>query len=251
MVRILKFATFGTALACATVATQSAGAVDVFLQGASISSPVGTLYATTGSNSVREFATIVDIAVNFGIGPSATPTFGSAFCVDLFHTLYVGIDSYFPTNVQYHVAPLSSDASGNPLTASQISQISGLAAYGFSLVGSAEVDLHSKLAAIQAAIWTIEYPATAFTPDPGNVLSNLSAYTAGYVALAPSLHGTAYMITSDTPGAAQNLLVAFPGANIEPFGPSVPEPATWALMIVGFGMTGAAARRRKLRIVAA
>ncbi len=251
MVRYLKLATCGMALASAAFATQAAGAVNVYLQGASISSPVGTLYATTNGNSVREYATIVDIAVNFGTGPSATPVYGSAFCVDLFHTLYVGIDSYFPTNVQYHVAPLSTDAVGNPLSASQISQISGLAAYGFGLIGSAEVDLHAKLAAIQAAIWTIEYPATAFTPDPGNVLGNLAAYTAGYVALAPSLHGTAYMITSDTPGAAQNLLVAFKGANIEPFDSAVPEPATWALTIVGFGMTGIAARRRRTGVVAA
>ena len=28
----------------------------------------------------------------------------------------------------------------------------------------------------------------------------------------------------------------------------VPEPATWAMMIAGFGLTGAAIRRRKTRI---
>jgi hypothetical protein len=29
----------------------------------------------------------------------------------------------------------------------------------------------------------------------------------------------------------------------------VPEPATWAMMIGGFGLIGAAARRRKTRVV--
>ncbi len=32
---------------------------------------------------------------------------------------------------------------------------------------------------------------------------------------------------------------------------AVPEPATWGLMIVGFGVVGAAARRRRIAAVAA
>ena len=31
-------------------------------------------------------------------------------------------------------------------------------------------------------------------------------------------------------------------------GGSVPEPATWAMMIAGFGVVGAAMRRRKVRV---
>nr|WP_243450482.1 PEPxxWA-CTERM sorting domain-containing protein [Polymorphobacter glacialis] len=34
-------------------------------------------------------------------------------------------------------------------------------------------------------------------------------------------------------------------------GTAVPEPASWALLIAGFGLTGAAMRRRRQAIVAA
>ena len=35
-----------------------------------------------------------------------------------------------------------------------------------------------------------------------------------------------------------------------PPGPGVPEPAAWALMILGFGATGAAMRRRRTMVAA-
>ncbi len=41
------------------------------------------------------------------------------------------------------------------------------------------------------------------------------------------------------------------GGLVTAFGSTVPEPASWALMIAGFGMTGAAVRRRRTAAVAA
>ena len=242
-----KSAACGLAVMCAATAAQSAGAIEVFVQGASIPSTYGTLYSDTGGTVVQEGAALISIAVNVGTGPTAAPLFGSAFCVDLFHPIYVGLDNYYATNVQYHVTPLTTDSSGNPLTASQIDQIGGLATLGFGLVGSNAFELGSKLAAIQAAIWTIEYPSTVFSPDNANPLPNLTQYTADYLALAPTLHGTPYVINTDTPGAAQNLIISFSSTQLG----IVPEPASWALLITGFGMTGVAARRRKAGVVTA
>jgi hypothetical protein len=34
-------------------------------------------------------------------------------------------------------------------------------------------------------------------------------------------------------------------------GPAVPEPASWVMLIAGFGLTGAAMRRRRSTVVAA
>jgi hypothetical protein len=47
-------------------------------------------------------------------------------------------------------------------------------------------------------------------------------------------------------GLTRHIVSGF--ASINPI-PSVPEPATWGLMIVGFGLTGAAMRRAKVRAV--
>ena len=56
---------------------------------------------------------------------------------------------------------------------------------------------------------------------------------------------TAFQV-ADTPWATQIVVNAIGGT-----GAAVPEPASWALMIGGFGMAGAALRRRRAVAVAA
>lgn len=41
-----------------------------------------------------------------------------------------------------------------------------------------------------------------------------------------------------------------PYIQLETAGAAIPEPASWAMLIVGFGLTGAAMRRRRLAVVA-
>lgn len=171
------------------------------------------------------------IVFNYGVGPGE-PTFTVwGFCVDIYRAISSGYYSQKPENLQYHLGDLTEDGHGNALSASQVQQIYGLAALGASLAKSGAADLQNKLSGIQGAIWAIEYPT--FTID-GNT-DALDAYIAGYVAQAPSLHGAAQVLIPDD-GSTQSFVIG------------VPEPATWAIMILGFGLVGQALRQRRRQI---
>ena len=93
------------------------------------------------------------------------------------------------------------------------------------------------LSAIQGAIWKIEYGSATSGNAAGDALIN------SYVTYAQ-----AHPEASDPNGF-------YPlGANGRGFGTTqgfslgVPEPASWALMLTGFGMIGWAARRRRHRV---
>ncbi|THD57922.1 choice-of-anchor A family protein [Phenylobacterium sp.] len=88
----------------------------------------------------------------------------------------------------------------------------------------------------------------------GSVLAPDAAYLGGWGQLNGELIVNSF---SDTLGATQindgnpfagNLLGLDPAP---PHVPGVPEPAVWALMILGFGFTGAALRRRRAAFAAA
>ena len=84
--------------------------------------------------------------------------------------------------------------------------------------------------------------------------------------LASSYSGAFLTANGSTATGARNALVAgllggqayanihdavFPGGEIRGQLTAVPEPASWALMIAGFGLTGAALRRRRVHFVLA
>jgi hypothetical protein len=170
------------------------------------------------------------IVANFGLGPSDDTFTVWGFCVDIFRVANSGYFTQKPQNLQYHIGGLTDDGNGHALSAGQVQQIYGLAALGYNLIHTGASDLQNKLSGIQGAIWVIEYPT--FTVD-GNT-DALDAYIAGYVTQAPSLHGGAYALLSDT-GFDQDFVVG------------VPEPATWAMMIIGFGAIGLALRNHRRR----
>jgi hypothetical protein len=168
-------------------------------------------------------ATALNITYNFGIGPGDPDFSAWGFWTNLF--LGPGVPA------QYHVDDLTNDGHGNLLSAAQVDQIYGLAAFGSSLITIGAPDLANKLAGIQGAIWGIEYPAFTVT---GNTAA-IDGYVSSYVALAPSLHGSAYVLFSSE---SQGFVIGGVPAG-------VPEPATWALMIMGFGAAGAMVRRKR------
>jgi hypothetical protein len=160
-----------------------------------------------------------------------------AFCVDLFH-LWTGAPQTYTTGEVTHDSASFYSGDGNVLP----DLISGEIGY-LAGIGQTTSDVE-RLAGIQGAIWQIEYPAFSIGTPPGSPSS--SSYLGYYVGLAnawgashPNFHGHAngiYSIGGSGQGFGTGQGFATGG---------VPEPASWALMIGGFGLAGAMLRRRR------
>lgn len=251
------------AAGCAVAATP------VQIQTAGIYSPgivtiAGPMNAQVYSSAV-EFTSLV--------GASTTPVTLYAFCVDLYHDIAVGFDTQHDVvagagdaqagaNLAYHTAQLTVDSSTGPsgqggtaLSTAQIGEIGALAGIGGNLIKTDAADLANKLAGIQEAIWSVEYPTAegySFTANQSAVQDYMSGYVDQVVKLNAlglnSPHVTAIYANN---GATQGFVAG--GNNQGGFGAgiAVPEPAAWALMLVGLGGLGANLRRRRTAPLAA
>ena len=223
----MRYKLFG--LAAATFAATSALAGQpITITSAGIYNP-GNVSATVNGQTMTEFA----VPLTFTGSSLAHATFDAlGFCVDLPHLIYVGLGSQLQETLHYTVSPLTNDGYGNTLTGQQVHEISGLAALGFGIAGGNASDKPAQLAAIQQAIWTIEYPTATFVAT-GPYAAAQATYAAQFVAQAPTLRGYARNIVSIDGVQGQITNIA-----------DVPEPATWAMLVAGFGIVGLATRRR-------
>jgi PEP-CTERM motif-containing protein len=161
-----------------------------------------------------------------------TPQTLLAFCVDIFHRFDDGA-----VPLTYETAAVDADSDsveshgGQALSNVLSGELGYLAALGTTTADPA------RLAAIQGAIWETEYA--------GLTVSGGSSYLAYYEGLASSWG----LSRSAGAGFAQGIfpLDAVTGG----FGTTqgfmavgVPEPASWALLIMGFGLAGGMLRRR-------
>jgi hypothetical protein len=160
------------------------------------------------------------------------------FCIDLFHTINIG--SYNPA-LPYTTGTIVADSSssppgtgGNPLNPPVPGEIQALVNLG-SAYFSKGTGTNDIYAALQGAIWTIEYNTNGnnLTVDAG---STVNALIAGDIAYATA-HPASYSIA------------LYPGAGGQAFGygqgfTAVPEPASWAMMLAGFAGLGFLGYRR-------
>jgi hypothetical protein len=169
-----------------------------------------------------------------------------AFCVDLTHDISLNIGSQFTFNtpITYNSALITTNfnPSPTPLTTAQQQQIQYLASFGIGLAQSAgnpatwNQTITDALTAVQGAIWDIEYDTTITSNNKPEIITLLAQYVSdaeAYVAEhpdAPLLEGLV------SPEGAQALAIS-----------AVPEPSTWAMMILGFGGIAFVAYRRKAK----
>ncbi len=166
----------------------------------------------------------------------------TAFCVDLFDEIDLGT---FSPSLQYQTESLTTTRDvdgqqlGTGLSVTQLTQINRLVTLASGLEVNASTNA-ANLAAIQGAIWMIENPTYTVTSH-----NSLDSMTSGYItqSLFTNPVTTGYLptgvettiISSST--YHQAFTFSVPGG--------VPEPATWAMMIIGFGGVGAVRRKRR------
>jgi|GEM_PF-5701504 len=247
----------------------ASNAIQVTINGSGIYDP--DIVSVNGENA---YSAVVDFNTIVGTGQSALPQTLYGFCVDLSHVIYVGIDSapghdvashggdaqsgntldFQTSTLKYDSSGSFSGASGLTLSSTQVGEIGGLASYGRGLILNADTaspsfdsqKLSDELAGVQDAIWTIEYPSASIIATGAQKtyldygLSNASAW---------ALQGPVTTIYA-TNGATQGFVVGSsnsPSARDGFVGNfnAVPEPISWSLMFLGFGLSGMLVRRRR------
>ncbi len=174
-----------------------------------------------------------------GVTDTGKPFSIITYCFDILHNINVGFGYQAGVNYLYTSGAATSDLSGssgtgNALSATQIERMSGLAHLGASLYAHNARNLTARMSAIQSAIWTTEYGFTASQfSAPG-----AQAYYTGYQARSFPGASVPVLVSRDAQGQVIGAIQA------QGIG-SVPEPASWALMIIGFGAIGVSARRRQ------
>jgi hypothetical protein len=149
------------------------------------------------------------------------------FCDDLNHVVDVGGGQ----NLLYEVGQVTVDGNGNPLSEAVSNEMGQLANIGRKDFAKSDED---GAIAAQAAIWDLEYGVTVTSSDTtiqGDITADLKV--------------------GDNGDGYANGLIGLDGQQSQVTG-VVPEPATWAMMLMGFGGLGAAMRgsRRQQAAVA-
>jgi PEP-CTERM motif len=246
MVRV-RSAAFGLALLAGVAGASAASAADVYYVSYATTTAPSSQWQSLDIQGVMSNVAATGILLTFG-GDSPTDANQTVLtlCDDIFHDIYVPV-SYSPELV-YTAQPLAGstyfidDHGGTAtFTANQASLLGQLINEAQSIWSAPSAptlfglgDKNDEIAAIQGAIWSIEYGATV--TDAGN--SGINSAIGDFVTqFTPGLNAGVGLYSSS---GTQNQVLGL--------GPSgAPEPSVWAMMLAGLAGMGALLRfgRRK------
>lgn len=257
----VKWAFASAALAAVMVSASAASATTpVVISNGTMTNPISVKLTGSVYNGDVE-----DAPMNFTATIDGKTRDILAYCVDIYHEISTG--EYKPS-LQYETNTFKTDSNPNPqasdyLSAATIEQVDTLVNYGTALDASTKIDTTQKSideAEVQGAIWQLVSgenvtmvaasdgsgadKVTASTFD--NVIDELSSanYKSYFLSGYSSIGDTTTFITPiDYPNKKGTQAFLFAGG--------VPEPASWAMMICGLGLVGAALRRRRTAVAVA
>jgi PEP-CTERM motif len=244
----MKVLTLALASTAAVLAASNAHAAQLDITNVAVQS-----YETTAISGTINGGTIDENPITtLLLLTTTTASILPVFCVDLFHDINIG--AYSPP-LPYITGTVSTDSTGvqpgtgnllpNPPVPGEIQALANLGVADY-LGGVTNADVYT---AIAAAIWYDEYNTGAnslsVTGDsvvgsaaPGSPATGLIALDLAYAAANATNYSTGLY-----PGTTGQ---GFTGYG-QGFVVGVPEPSTWAMMLLGFAGLGYAASRRNVR----
>lgn len=259
------------AFAFTMAAAAPSHALSYFLDYASMDTSRSAVIKKDGNT----FSNVSMAPVNFTVfyGTGNTPQTGAiggpmtmiGWCVDIFHSISMGnVDLKYDDD--YDLESNSKYTSNTKwygeteLTDAQIEQVGRLVHYGTALyktAGNSTAKLN-ELSGIQGAIWTVINKAQGYTVE-----STASGYAYGNVTNKSVING--FIAKYSNANTYDDYIPMNIGLEVKflsetgKYGTKgahqafafVPEPATWALMILGFGGAGVMLRRQRKYALAA
>jgi len=178
-----------------------------------------------------------------------------AFCIDIYHSITLGDYSPDKTYTDANALTYDSNPGGQAnhfsgpsgYSNADLTKIGTLATYGTFVARDNSLTAgikNDRLAAVQGAIWQVSSGRDVTGASLDGLIDNLSgaSYQSFFVNNNYGTIGSSFTLITPTfyPAASGN----------QSFVIAVPEPATWAMMIMGFAGLGVMLRRQRSLAVA-